>query len=73
MREIPLSAIILIIVFLLIELINNDFKDIFIKLEHFWSTEKKKNEIFRWVIYSSVLAILFVLGSQVKQFIYAQF
>lgn len=73
LREIPLSAVILIIVFLLIELIKNDFKETFIKLEHFWSGDKKKNQLFRWTIYSSVIAIIFVLGSKVQQFIYAQF
>lgn len=73
MREIPLSALVLIIVFLLIEFINIDYNLSFSKLEHFWSGEKKISRYFRWIIYCFVLSILFVLGSQVQKFIYAQF
>jgi alginate O-acetyltransferase complex protein AlgI len=73
MREIPLSFLILTIVFLFIELIQNDFKNVSKKLEYFWSGDNKINILFRWTIYSSAISILFVLGSEVQQFIYAQF
>lgn len=73
LKEIPLSAIIFMIVFLSIELVQNDFKNIFNKLMNFWLNEKKMNMLFRWVVYSICITILFVLGSNIQEFIYAQF
>ncbi|HEY5124473.1 MAG TPA: MBOAT family O-acyltransferase [Ignavibacteria bacterium] len=73
LKEIPLSALIFITIYFITELINNDFKNASEILESFWSGDKKKNMLFRWAIYSSVIAILVVLGNTVQQFIYAQF
>jgi len=73
MKGIPLSFWIFITFFLIIEIIQNDYADTFKKIQNMWFGDKKKNMLFRWTIYSSVLAILFVLGSEVQQFIYAQF
>jgi D-alanyl-lipoteichoic acid acyltransferase DltB (MBOAT superfamily) len=73
LQEISISVLIFIIIFLSIELIRNDFQPAFKKLEYFWLGDKKINKLFRWTIFSSAIAILFVLGSEVQQFIYAQF
>ena len=43
------------------------------KLVKFWSASSKGTKIFRWTVYSIILAVLFVLGNQVQQFIYVQF
>lgn len=72
-RVIPLSAMVFMFVFLLIEFINNDYESVSNKLNKFWTADNKINKLFRWATYSSVLAILFVLGTKVQQFIYAQF
>lgn len=70
---IPLSAIVFIIVYLLIEFINNDYESVFKRLEKLWLANKMINKLFRLVIYLSVLVIIFVLGNDIQQFIYAQF
>ncbi len=72
-REIPLSVIILAFLFLLWELIDEDYNDTFDKLKYYWSGDRKGIRFLRWVVYSSILAILFVLGNEVQQFIYVQF
>lgn len=70
---IPLSVWIFILVSLSFELIQNDFQNIYNKLEHFWQGERTCSRLFRWTIYSSVISILFVLGRDIQQFIYSQF
>lgn len=72
-REIPLSAIFFLSVYFFFELLNNDYMDTFNKLKNLWLGNSVKNKLFRWALYSSILAILFVLGNKVQQFIYAQF
>jgi alginate O-acetyltransferase complex protein AlgI len=72
-REIPLSAFILIFMFFLSELIQEDFAAYSDRLFFLWSANNTWNRLFRWTIYSFILAILFVLGSQITPFIYAHF
>jgi alginate O-acetyltransferase complex protein AlgI len=72
-EEIPPLVFILILIILLVELIKNDHKEAFDKLERFWSGFKIRNRFFRWAIYSSMVAIIFIYGNEFQQFIYAQF
>ena len=73
LNEIPLSAFIFIGFYFLAELIENDYTSVYQKLERFWSGGKKESQLFRWMVYFSVISILIVLGNQVQQFIYVQF
>jgi len=73
LTRIPWSAYVFMLIYMLIELFDNDYNNTFSKLERLWSGENIKNRVFRWAIYFSVMAILFVLGNQVQQFIYVQF
>lgn len=70
---IPLSFWIFVVIYFFVEVIQNDYIDFSNKLKNFWSGEKKKSILFRWTVYSGALAIILVLGSEVQQFIYAQF
>lgn len=73
MRAIPLSALILIVVIMFFELLQNDFNETYNTIKLIWTGNQRKKRFLRWVVYSCMLAILFVLGNQVQQFIYAQF
>jgi D-alanyl-lipoteichoic acid acyltransferase DltB (MBOAT superfamily) len=70
---IPFTAVILMIIFLLIEYISNDFESIFKRMTDIWSAKNKHGIIFRWVTYSMLALILFFVGKEFQQFIYAQF
>jgi alginate O-acetyltransferase complex protein AlgI len=69
----PMEVIIYIPVFLLLELIQNDYKNIYDKLENSWLSDKTKNKLFRWFIYSVIITIMFIVGFKAQQFIYADF
>lgn len=71
--EIFLLVLIFIIVFLSIEIIKNDFTNIYNKLEFYWISNKKKYKLLRWALYFGVITILFVFSNEVQQFIYFQF
>jgi hypothetical protein len=68
-----MSAIVLILLFFLYEFIEEDLKGTHKWLNTLWSGPSRKQVFFRWAVYSAMLAMLFVLGSKVQQFIYAQF
>lgn len=72
-RVIPLSAIILLVLYLLIEYLSCDFLAVYIKIKSFWEGGKFMNKLFRWSVYFTMISMLIVLGSEVQQFIYAQF
>jgi len=72
-HEIPLSAIVLSIVYFVYELLEEDYKDFFNKLNDFWYRDRRWNRAMRWTLYAGILSMLFVLSNQVQQFIYAQF
>lgn len=72
-KEISIAVVIFIAILLLIELIKNDFNDIFIKLEYFWSGNRNVSRLFRWATYYLIFLILYILGQEVQQFIYFQF
>lgn len=73
LREIPYSAYLFIVVLFFLELLYNDYRVTSDKIYKFWTSEEKKSTLFRWITYSCVISILFVLGNQAQQFIYAQF
>lgn len=73
MMQIPLSAIILILFFMVLEIMEEDYSSISDRLKLYWSGEGYWNRIFRWSTYSFVISILFVTGNEVQQFIYVQF
>lgn len=65
-----LSFMILILVF---ETIQNDFKDYADKIENFWTGNKIYQRVARWVLYLVSISAIIVLGNEVQQFIYFQF
>jgi len=73
LRAIPLSALILIIIFLVYEFIQEDLPNIYERLMRFWWSERTYVRYLRWTLYSLVIAIIFVLGNREQQFIYVQF
>jgi alginate O-acetyltransferase complex protein AlgI len=72
-REISYSAVIFIAIFILVELIKNDFNEIFNKIESFWKGVTIVNKLSRWVVYYLMIAIIYVFGGMIQQFIYFQF
>lgn len=72
-RQIPLSAMVLAFLFLVFELLEEDHKGLIEKFKYIWSDGWKWSRLFRWSVYSFILAMLFVLGNKAEQFIYAQF
>lgn len=71
--EIFLLVIIFIMIFLLIEILNNDFQNIYNKLESIWTNNKMQTKLIRWFLYLVLLAFIIVLSNDVQQFIYFQF
>jgi D-alanyl-lipoteichoic acid acyltransferase DltB (MBOAT superfamily) len=69
----PFSLLIYIPVFLMFELMQNDYGNLYRKLEAFWLGESNKNRFFRWTLYSIMITILFVAGFKGQQFVYANF
>jgi D-alanyl-lipoteichoic acid acyltransferase DltB (MBOAT superfamily) len=72
-REIFFLVLIFMIIFLVFEIIKNDFRDTYDKLEFSWMSNKKKYKLLRWALYFSIITIVIVLNSEVQQFIYFQF
>lgn len=70
---IPLSAVVLAVFLLVLELFEEDYSKISDGLLRFWSGDGIWNRAFRWTIYSFILSILFVTGNEIQQFIYIQF
>ncbi|MCK4829568.1 MBOAT family protein [bacterium] len=60
-------------IFLLFELIQNDYRDTYAKIMQFWHGETKKKMLFRWAIYYVIIILIFVTTSKVEQFVYIQF
>lgn len=70
---IPLSAIIMVVFVLVLELFEEDYSKVSDSFQRFWSGNGLLNRAFRWATYSFILAILFVMGNEIQQFIYIQF
>lgn len=69
----PFPVLFYIIIFLTLEIIQNDYSNTYSKIEHFWSDDKKRRRIFRWAIYTMAITILYVAGNKVHQFEYVNF
>ncbi|MBN2165346.1 MAG: MBOAT family protein [Marinilabiliaceae bacterium] len=68
-----LSVFVFMFIMLFVELLEEDYSNIYKKIKIFWDGQQKRNMLFRWSVYSIVLTIIFVLGNNVQQFIYSQF
>lgn len=71
--EIFFLVLIFILIFIGLEVLKNDFTDIYIKIESFWGENKSNNKVFRWAIYFSIITIVLVFSNEVQQFIYFKF
>jgi hypothetical protein len=69
----PFSLIVYIPVFLFLELIQNDYSNAYKRLEAFWLSDRIRNRIFRWTVYSTIITIIFIVGLKAQQFVYANF
>ncbi|MGB8491112.1 MAG: MBOAT family O-acyltransferase [Bacteroidales bacterium] len=69
----PFPVIIYIAVFLMMELLQNDHLNTYNKLEKIWTSERKKSIIFRWVVYSIGITLIFIASNQMHQFVYVNF
>ena len=69
----PISVMFYIPLLMLLEFIENDYGGTYRKLELFWKNDSKRIMIFRWSIYSLIITLIFVVGGDVQQFIYANF
>jgi alginate O-acetyltransferase complex protein AlgI len=69
----PFPVLIYIAAFLVMELIQNDFKNTYDKFESSWTSEKKRNMFLRWSLYSMLITIIYVAGNVIHQFVYVNF
>ena len=69
----PFEVVIYIPLFLFLELMKNDYPNPFNKLEKFWLDDHNRSRIFRWVVYSIVITVIYIAGFKSQQFIYANF
>ncbi len=60
-------------IFLVVELIQNDYSKVYQKVENFWLGSGKINRIFRWTVYSTMITIIYIVGLKAQQFVYANF
>lgn len=73
LNSVPIQSLVFIMLFLFLELIENDFKNISDILNSTWFSPNKCIKVFRWIIYYYALLTIFVLGNQAQQFIYFKF
>lgn len=71
----PFMLLIYIPVIFLLELIENDFGDVYVKLKQIWWRDGKKYMLFRWTIYCLIIIQIIASANIGKsgQFIYANF
>jgi D-alanyl-lipoteichoic acid acyltransferase DltB (MBOAT superfamily) len=69
----PISLLIYVPLFLLLEYIQNDHSNTYNRIESFWSGDTMKSRIFRWSVYSAMITIMYVVGFKAQQFVYADF
>jgi alginate O-acetyltransferase complex protein AlgI len=73
LNTVPVQSIAFILVFLVIELIDNDYGVLAKKIDAIWSGGKMISRVFRLIIYYYAIITIFVLGNEVQQFIYFKF
>ena len=69
----PFSVMIYIPILLAIEFIDEDKNSTYEKLNLAWTRGNKKSRLFRWLVYSTAITIIFVVGNEVNQFVYVNF
>jgi D-alanyl-lipoteichoic acid acyltransferase DltB (MBOAT superfamily) len=69
----PFMVLFYILVFLTLELIQNDYPKRYAKLENYWNKEGTSNRFVRWTIYTLIITLVFVVGNKSGQFIYVNF
>ncbi|MCJ7448011.1 MAG: hypothetical protein MUO72_09970 [Bacteroidales bacterium] len=69
----PFGVLIFIPALLFLELLQNDYNNVYLKLEAFWSGEAKSKRVLRWTVYSILITIIYVTGLKSQQFVYANF
>jgi D-alanyl-lipoteichoic acid acyltransferase DltB (MBOAT superfamily) len=69
----PFSLIIYVPVFLFLELLQNDYSKVYERIYNFWNSEKWVNIVCRWIVYSIMITIIFIVGLKTEQFVYANF
>ena len=69
----PFMVLIYIPIFFVLELLQNDYTAVYQKLENFWLGENRGSRVFRWIAYSTIITIIFIVGLKAEQFVYANF
>jgi D-alanyl-lipoteichoic acid acyltransferase DltB (MBOAT superfamily) len=69
----PFQLLIYIPLFMLVELIQNDFEDTFKVVGKIWYGDNLTGRITRWTVYTIVISIIFVAGLSAEQFVYVNF
>jgi alginate O-acetyltransferase complex protein AlgI len=71
--EVLITVLIFIIIFMTLEVLENDFKKTYDELERWWRGDQLKYKFFRWCMYFTIITVLIVLSNEVQQFVYFQF
>lgn len=69
----PFSVLVFIPVLFLIELLQNDYSQVFKRLEAFYLHNSRTRKIMRWMLYSVMMTIIYIIGLKSHQFVYANF
>ncbi len=69
----PISILFYIPVFIILEIMQNDYRITYNKFEKFWEGEKISGKFLRWSVYSFMITIIYVFGNNVEQFVYVNF
>ena len=72
-QEVFIMVMIFVIIFMVFEILKNDFSNFYSRIEAFWIRNSMKNRIFRWALYFCLITILLILNKEVQEFIYFQF
>ena len=65
--------LIFMITFIALEIIEEDFKNLYRRIEAYWLSNRVKCKILRWAFYIVIITFIFVISNEVQQFIYFQF
>jgi len=69
----PYMLFIYIPLLLFLELLDNDFQDIYCKFKTFFFYESTKRRILRWLLYSIIIVLILVVKNKEGQFVYVNF
>ncbi len=68
-----IQPLVFIIIILAVELLENDFKDLYTRLKAVWIANKKQGIVLRLATYYILMTLIFVYYKQTQEFIYFQF